>query len=56
MRPTGARGGASPTPTSEVRLAAANFLSALGLIKNLDGQGLSPRFHLSVACSLTSSF
>lgn len=41
MRPTGARGGASPTPTSEVRLAAANFLSALGLIKNLDGQGLS---------------
>lgn len=39
MKPTGARGRSQPHPNHRGP-AAANFLSTLGLIKNLDGQGL----------------
>lgn len=47
-------GGASCTPTSEVWLLQ-NFLSALGPIENLAGQGLHlPQLHLGVLSPLTS--
>lgn len=48
-------GGASCTPTSEVWLLQ-NFLSALGPIENLAGQGLHlPQLHLSVLLSPLTS-